>query len=215
MFADKKEMLAMTPERFAEGMTYEDFKNQMTRNQERFAANEHQFHIDAADLSAFQNLSEPLSVMVLAEDWCGDVIDNLPVLGGIAEESGKLKLRIFLRDQNADLMDQYLNRGQFRSIPVFAFFDDQWTEKGRFIERPQSVTDRRRRLREELFAQHPEFGSPDTPISQMPEEVRNQIIEATSAWREEWKADDTKEVVRALVEIVQSPSPSTNSGKSE
>jgi hypothetical protein len=215
MFADEKEMLAMTPERFAEGMTYEDFKSQMTRNQERFAANERQFHIDPVDLSVFKSLPEPLSVMVLAEDWCGDVIDNLPILGQIAEESGKLELRIFLRDQNADLMDQYLNLGQFRSIPVFAFFDDHWTEWGRFIERPKSVTDRRRRLREELFAQHPEFGSADTPISQLPEEVRNQIIEANSAWREEWKADDTKEVVRALVEIVQSPSPSTGSGKSQ
>jgi Thioredoxin len=216
MLADEKEILAMTPERFAEGMTYDDFKNQMTRNQERFAANERQFHSDPADLSAFQSLPEPLSVMVLAEDWCGDVIDNLPILGRIAEESGKLKLRIFLRDQNDDLMDQYLNKGQFRSIPVFAFFDDQWTERGRFIERPQSVTDRRRRLREELFAEHPEFGSPDTPISQLPEDVRNQIIEASSTWREEWKAEDNKEVVRALVEIVQSsPSPSAGSGKSE
>jgi hypothetical protein len=213
MFADEKEILAMTPERFSQGMTYQDFKNQMTRNQERFAANERQFQIDPADLSAFQSLPEPLSVMVLAEDWCGDVIDNLPILGQIAEESGNLKLRIFLRDQNADLMDQYLNLGQFRSIPVFAFFDDRWTERGQFIERPQSVTDRRRRLRDELFAEHPEFGSPDTPISQLPEEVRNQVIEANSAWREEWKADDNKEVVRALVAIVQSPS--TDSGNAE
>jgi Thioredoxin len=216
MFADEKEILAMTPERFSQGMTYEDFKNQMTRNQERFAANERQFHIDPADLAAFQNLPEPLSAMVLAEDWCGDVIDNLPVLGRIAEESGNIKLRIFLRDQNDDLMDQFLNVGQFRSIPVFAFFDDLWTERGRFIERPRSVTDRRRRLREELFAEHPEFGSPDTPISQLPEEVRNQIIEANSAWREEWKADDNKEVVRALREIVQSsPTPSAGSGNAE
>jgi hypothetical protein len=208
-------MLAMTPERFAEGMTYEDFKQQMTRNQERFTENERRFQISPADLAAFQNQPVPLSVMVLAEDWCGDVIDNLPVLGRIAEESGKLDLRIFLRDQNADLMDQYLNRGEFRSIPVFAFFDDHWTEKGRFIERPQAVTDRRRRLREELFARHPEFGSPDTPISQLPEDVRSQIIEANSGWREQWKSDDNQEVVRALVGIVQSPSPSTGSANAE
>ncbi|PWT73031.1 MAG: thioredoxin family protein [Chloroflexi bacterium] len=205
----------MTPEQFAEGMTYEDFKNQMTRNQERFAANERQFQIDPADFAAFADLPEPLPVMVLAEDWCGDVIDNLPVLGRIAEQSGKLKVRIFLRDQNLELMDQYLNQGQFRSIPVFAIFDGSWAEKGRFIERPQAVTDRRRRLREELFAKHPEFGSPDTPISQLPEDIRNQIVEANSTWREEWKAEDNKEVVRALVEIVKSASPSDGSSKPE
>jgi hypothetical protein len=208
-------MMAMTPEQFAEGMTYEDFKSQMTRNQDRFAANERQFEIDPADLAVFQDLAEPLSVMALAEDWCGDVIDNLPILGRIAQESGKLSLRIFLRDQNADLMDQYLNLGQFRSIPVFAFFDGQWREKGRFIERPQAVTDRRRHLRDELFAQHPEFGSPDTPISQMSEDVRSAVIEANSGWREQWKSADNQEVVRALCEIVRSPSSSAATGKEE
>ena len=205
----------MTPEQFAEGITYEDFKSQMTRNQDRFAANERQFEIDPADLAVFQDLAEPLSVMALAEDWCGDVIDNLPILGRIAQESGKLRLRIFLRDQNADLMDQYLNLGQFQSIPVFAFFDSQWREKGRFIERPQAVTDRRRRLRDELFAQHPEFGSPDTPISQMSEDVRSAVIEANSGWREQWKAADNQEVVRALCEIVQSPSSSAATSQEE
>lgn len=34
------------------------------------------------------DLDRPLHVLVLAEDWCGDVIANLPVLGRLAAESG-------------------------------------------------------------------------------------------------------------------------------
>src|SRR5579883_3082777 len=155
--------MAITRERFEQGMTYDEFKAQMTRNQDRFIENERQLELDPADIAAFKNLPRPLNVLVIAEDWCGDVIANLPILGRIDRKSGKLHLRVFLRDQNLDLMDQYLNQGQFRSIPVFVFFDAQFNEVGRFIERPASVTERRARQRRDLFAQHPEFGSPDTP----------------------------------------------------
>src|SRR5207237_10192106 len=123
-----------TRERFEQGMSYDAYKEQMTRNRDRLEASERGFTPDPADLKVFKGLARPLNVMVLAEDWCGDVIANLPVLGRLAQESGKLKLRVFLRDQSSDLMDQYLNQGKHKSIPVFAFFDDRFNELGRFIE---------------------------------------------------------------------------------
>jgi hypothetical protein len=195
--------MAVTHERFDQGMTYEQYKQQMTRNQERFAANERAFQPAPADLVAFKNLRQPLNVLVLAEDWCGDVIDNLPILGRLAAESGKLNLRVFLRDQNLDLIDQYLNQGKYRSIPVFAFFDDQFDELGRFIERPPSVTERRAELRRELSAQHPEFGDPDTPIAQVPDDIRPQLMEAMGAARERTRSQDVADVVRSLRGIVE------------
>lgn len=194
--------MAVTRERFEQGMSYDAFKAQMTRNQERFANNERALKLDADDVRTFQALPSPVNVLVLAEDWCGDVIDNLPILGRIAAESGKLNVRVFLRDQNLDIMDQYLKDGQFRSIPVFVFFDDEFHEIGRFIERPESVTKRRAEQRRELHARHPEFGSPDTPIAQVPEDVRVKLMEALAGVREETKATDNQDVVRALREIV-------------
>lgn len=194
--------MAVTRERFEQGLTYDGFKGQMTRNQERFAANERDVVLDPADLEAFRALPRPLNVLVLAEDWCGDVIDNLPVLGRLAAESGKLNVRVFPRDANLDIMDQFLKDGQFRSIPVFVFFDDAFNEIGRFIERPASVTERRAQQRRELHAQHPEFGSPDTPISQLPEDVRVQLMEAMAGLRDETRSADNADVVRSLREIV-------------
>jgi hypothetical protein len=178
--------MAVTRERFAQGMTYDEFKSSMTRNRERFD----------------EELPRTIDVLVLAEDWCGDVIDNLPILGRIAAETGKLNLRIFPRDQHLDIMDQYLKEGQFRSIPVFVFFDENFVEVGRFIERPDSVTERRAQLRREAFAQHPEWGSPETPIAQLPEDVRTKYMEATASGREQSKDADNKDVVQALRDIV-------------
>src|SRR5256886_4411134 len=144
--------------RFETGLTYEQYKDQMTRNRDRVEANEKRVEIDAGDLAAFRSLDRPLHVLVLAEDWCGDVIANLPVLAVLARESATLDVRIFLRDQNTDLMQRYLNQGKYESIPVFAFFDDTFAELGVFIERPASVTERRAAQRKEIHAEHPEFG---------------------------------------------------------
>jgi Thioredoxin len=194
--------MAVTRERFESGMTYEAYKAQMTRNAERFEANERGLAVDSDDLASFQRLRRPLNVLVLAEDWCGDVIANVPIIGRIAADSGKLNLRVFLRDQNLDIMDQYLNRGEFRSIPVFVFFDDNFDEVGRFVERPDSVTELRARKRSEIYAQHPEFGSPDVPIDQLPEETRVRLTQAIADMREETAPFANQEVIRELRAIV-------------
>jgi hypothetical protein len=196
--------MAVTRERFEQGLTYDQYKAQMTRNRERFEANERRVELGAEDLESFKRLPRPLNVLVIAEDWCGDVIANFPIIGRIAQESGKLNLRAFLRDQNLDLMDQYLLRGEFRAIPVFVFFDDDFNEIGRFLERPDSVTKLREQKRLEIYAQHPEFGSPDTPVDQLSEEARTKLAAAIADMREEMVPFANAEVIRELRAIVES-----------
>ena len=53
----------------------------------------------------------------------------------LAETMPTLETRIFLRDENSDLMDQFLKDGLYRSIPVFVFFDENMHELARFIKR--------------------------------------------------------------------------------
>ena len=191
----------ITRERFERGMTYESFKASMTRNQERFSENERRVRLSKADIEGFRR--RPLRVMALAADWCGDVIANLPVLGIIAKEAGTLDVRVFERDANPDLMDQYLNQGKFKSIPVLAFFDADWKEVGVFIERPDSVTERRARERRAIFAAHPEFGSPEAPVDQLPEDVRGKLQQALQQTRDDMADWATGEVVRELRAIAE------------
>jgi hypothetical protein len=187
--------------RFEQGLTYEAYKAQMTRNRERFEENEKRVDLGKADLEAFRALPRPVKVVVLAEDWCGDVIANLPVLGRLAKESGKLDVRVFLRDQNDDIMQRYLNKGQFKSIPVFVFFDEDFRELGHWIERPASVTEVRAKRRNQIFAAHPEFGSPDAPVDALAEEVRVRLQGELAKMRDETTRFANAEVVRELREI--------------
>src|SRR5204862_3509226 len=120
--------------RFDQGLTYEAYKAQMTRNRERLEENEGRVELRKEDVAAFRSLPRPVRVVVLAEDWCGDVIANLPVLVRLAKESGKLDVRIFLRVQNDDIMQRYLNKVQFKSIPVLVFFIEGFRDLGYWNE---------------------------------------------------------------------------------
>jgi hypothetical protein len=55
--------------------------------------------------------------LVLTEAWCGDAAQSLPIINKMAEESDNITLRLILRDENLDLMDQFLQNGRSRSIP--------------------------------------------------------------------------------------------------
>lgn len=187
--------------RFDQGLTYDAFKAQMTRNRERLEENERRVDLGKEDLGAFRALPRPVKVVVLAEDWCGDVIANLPVLARLAEDSRKLDVRIFLRDQNDDIMQRYLNKGQFKSIPVFVFFDQDFRELGHWIERPASVTEVRAKRRREIFAAHPEFGSPDAPVDQLSEDARVRLQAELAKMRDETTKFANAEVIRELREI--------------
>ena len=131
----------VTRERFEQGMTFQQYLDQMGTNKETFTKFLSEIKIRPEDKEALAKLGKKLKVMVITEDWCGDALYNVPVLAKLVEGTPNIELRVFLRDKNADLMDQYLNQGMFRSIPVFAFFDENMNEVARLLERPAKITE--------------------------------------------------------------------------
>ena len=148
----------VTKQRFAQGMTFQQYLDQMTTNKDKFLETMAATHVTPQDRAVFADRREKLNVLVLTEDWCGDALTNFPVLARMVEGAPNVEMRVFLRDQNPDLMDQYLNRGLFRSIPVFVFFDADMKEVARFVERPPKITEymeqKQLELRRQLRAQH-------------------------------------------------------------
>jgi hypothetical protein len=74
----------------------------------------------------------------------------VPVLAKMVEGNPNIDMRIFLRDKNKELMDQYLNQGMYRSIPVFAFFDENMNEV-RGCRTPSKITDQ---LEKKMLGRH-------------------------------------------------------------
>jgi hypothetical protein len=176
--------MAISRDEFQSAVTYDQWKAGWTRNQERFAAQEKAYQPDAADVEALKKLSKPVNVLAIVEDWCGDVVANVPIIERLAKESGKLNVRYAQRD-STPYIDRYLNRGEFKSIPVFVFLDENYNELGVFYERPDSITKLRADKRLEVYKSNPRFGDPSAPPDQLPEDVRAELNAALAKMRDE------------------------------
>jgi Thioredoxin len=129
----------VTPARFEQGLRYPDFLAQATVNRDKFEQYYKESPLTADDLSFFKKAAAlprgPAKILALAEAWCGDVYRELPTVARIAEATG-CDLRVFLRDENPDIMDEFLsNGGKSRAIPVFVFYTKETRYITHFTER--------------------------------------------------------------------------------
>lgn len=70
-----------------------------------------------------RSLKKNLVWIVLTEAWCGDSAQNVPIINKISLLSdGNISVRYVYRDENPELMDQFLTAGS-RSIPKLICFD--------------------------------------------------------------------------------------------
>lgn len=79
--------------------------------------------------------------LVINEGWCGDAAQNLPVINKMAELNENINLEIILRDQNLDIMDEYLTNGG-RSIPKLIVIDEHNEILFTWGPRPQKMQDK-------------------------------------------------------------------------
>lgn len=71
---------------------------------------------------AMNTISQPQTWLIIAEGWCGDAAQNLPIIHKIAETSNLVNLKVVLRDDNEDLMNLFLTNGG-KSIPKLVVLD--------------------------------------------------------------------------------------------
>lgn len=70
-------------------------------------------------------IKAPQNWLIIVESWCGDVPHNLPLIQKMAEYQPLIQLRLILRDENLEIMDQYLTNGG-RSIPKLIAMDQHF-----------------------------------------------------------------------------------------
>jgi hypothetical protein len=132
----------VTPERLAQGITWQEWMDKIERNKEKFQENYDATTLDAADVAAIKALMEkengPVSCLALGEPWCTDVVRGLPVMARLAEATG-IDLKIFFRDENLDIMNEFLYKGEYQSIPVFVFYSKNHEYLGHWIERSKKA----------------------------------------------------------------------------
>ena len=93
-----------------------------------------------ARVPAWAQAALPVSrrLLVIAEDWCGDAVNIVPVLAKWVDSQPALSLRIVRRDENPELMNRYLTNGS-RSIPMVIVLDSANREVGHWGPRPREL----------------------------------------------------------------------------
>jgi len=181
----------VTAERFAAGFTYPEYMEHVERNRAKFEYNHDQTRLADGDVRALRELASrpdgPARVLALAEDWCPDVFRGLPVMARIAEAAG-MELRIFPRDGNPDIMNEFLNQGKHQSIPVFVFYTRDQRYLAHWTERP-ALTNEQMHLVNAIF-------QGKTAEEALPEYERFQQGEVWAGWR--------LETVREIRELLAS-----------
>ena len=129
----------VTSARFERGLSYDEFLTQAKVNRDKFELYYNDSALSVEDISFFKKCASlpngPAKILALAEAWCGDVFRELPTVARVSEATG-MDLRIFLRDENPDIMDEFLsNNGKARAIPVFVFYTKETRYITHFMER--------------------------------------------------------------------------------
>ena len=156
-------------QRFSKGLSWKDYMAQMGDTRARTEDNYAKSALTEEERKFFSGIGPVRYVLMLAENWCGDVHRNSPLIAHICEAMPGAELRVFLRDQNADLRDTFLNNG-YQSIPVVVFFDKDWNEVGRWLERAHVATAKATGIRAKTLDTVP----PDKQDTMMPE-FRKQV----------------------------------------
>ena len=84
--------------------------------------------LDDSVVNKFSSIDKKITWVLLSEGWCGDAAQNLPVINKLAETNSNINLRIVLRDENPELMNEFLTNGN-QAIPKLIQLENEKATK--------------------------------------------------------------------------------------
>lgn len=125
---------------FGKGISPRQFMDGMQKNKEQFQAGYDSFSWQSdEDREFFESLNyrDDIRVLILAAEWCGDVIRSVPVIFRALEVSG-LTTEVLILEDHQDVMDHFLTMGG-RAVPIVIFADTGGLVLGHWGPRPAHV----------------------------------------------------------------------------
>ena len=123
-------------------------------NQQRVKRLISRIKLTAEAESAAIQATDKTKWLILTEHWCGDSAQIVPVQAAIVAASrGRIEARVLFRDENLELMDQFLTNGG-RSIPKTILLDDAFTVRGSWGPRPEEAADLVKRIKSDPAIAH-------------------------------------------------------------
>jgi hypothetical protein len=186
------QMTKLLTERRGKGLSPEQFIATMTKNKEQFQDYYNQFvwrNEDDRDYFASLNHRDDLHCFILAADWCGDVIRNVPVVLQALRDSG-IPTEILIQEQHMEVMDEFLTLGG-RAIPIVIFTDTGGFVLGHWGPRPKYIQEPMVQFKQDNLDRN--AATYETNL----QETRKQIIAryGTGTEYHQWIVDELRELI--------------------
>ena len=131
--------MTLTAEKFSQGKTTQEYIEEIKVNKQPFLDIYAATDIPGEVQAFFNNLPQPLNLVVFTSDWCGDAMSTTPAILRLADSTENIKLEVFSRDDELDLTNSFLPENRAGTTPVFIMFDSEMREVSRFIETARSL----------------------------------------------------------------------------
>jgi len=123
---------------FALGATFDDFLSTAEANRDLWGAFARRARVPEDVLPRLQALEGCWRLLILADDWCGDAVNTVPVIARLADGSDHVEARIVPRDLFPEIRDRHLTSGK-QAIPVVIVMDERGDARGHWGPRPDEL----------------------------------------------------------------------------
>ncbi|MFN4294891.1 MAG: hypothetical protein ACK4JD_12255 [Thermoflexales bacterium] len=207
---------------FEQGLRLDQYIATMAQGKENFRAN----FIKAAeafgadDLAFFRGLPTPINVAVATEDANLDALRDVPLIGRLSVEVGKLVLRLFRPTTHADAVQAIAQDvlslttagadGDAR-LPIIAFYTPEMQLIGAHVCRLPELSAEMNRRRAAWIESHPEVLDAREPMDRMTPVTRTRLTQALYALTSEQRAAWGRLTVQYWRRILSGASPLSSS----
>lgn len=123
-------------DKFDDGLTYADFLKRYGSDEQRRRWNAVYAEISLSDAQKelLRGFLREMKVLVVAGAWCGDCVNQCPILEHFSAANEKIRVRYFDRDDHPELADALSICGG-RRVPSVLFLSEDGHECGRYGDR--------------------------------------------------------------------------------
>src|SRR5690625_4626151 len=115
---------------FDKGLEPEQYMSHLDKHKDNYYNIYNKFKLPDDDDFFNATREKNLRVVALAEVWCGHCMLDIPILLHMCDKMD-IPVKFLPRDENLELMDQYLTNGN-RVIPIFIFINEDGEEVGKW-----------------------------------------------------------------------------------
>ncbi len=125
--------------KFETALPYADFLDRYAKPQDRqrWQGMYEQATLTDEQRSLLSGFVRTMNVLCLAGAWCGDCVNQCPILQRFAEANDRIRLRFLDRDEQGEVQ-QALSLCGGRRVPVVLFCSEDFAECGRYGDRTLS-----------------------------------------------------------------------------